>query len=122
MHEHVEEHEAHEPFLQRELSLLGEARPRLFDQLVIDHAARARGLAGATIETQLQMFGHRLGRLHDPVRQTAHQLDAPAGRIRLVTGRCISRARRQTQPAVHAGESAAIRSWIQLDRRFSATR
>src|SRR5438309_937351 len=75
---------------------------RRLEERAEPHARRARGLAGAAAETEIQMAPEGLAELHAPLRGGAHQVDAAARGIHLLTEDAIGRARRQADPAMHA--------------------
>ena len=116
--EDVEEEPAHEPPLERERCGLCQSRPRLFNQLVIDHAARTGRFASATIQAQIQMPPHRGAGVDGPIRQPAHQLNPPARRIGFVSGCHECRTGRQAQSAMHARQRAVISPLIEAQRRI----
>src|SRR2546421_13008921 len=75
---------------------------RRLEERAEPHARRARGLAGAAAETEIQMTLEGLAELHAPLGGGADQVDTAARGIHFLTEDAISRARRQADPAMHA--------------------
>jgi hypothetical protein len=113
--EHVEEHPPHELVLER-LRRLVEPGARLLDQLVVDDPARARRLAAAAVEAEVQVLADGRRRLDLAVGQTEHELDAAARGVALVARLRVRRARRQAQAAVNARQAALVGARVELQR------
>ena len=112
----MKEYPPQHPALNRELFTLRQFCTGFFDQFVVDHPARAGGLAGSAIEAEIEMFTHALGRVDRAFRQTAHQLDTAPRGVGFVAGDRVGRAGGEAQPAMDAGQCAVIGARIQLDR------
>src|ERR1043166_3063622 len=78
----------------------GRAR-RLCDAAVL-HARRTGALARAAHEAEIQMIGEALVQLDAPFGGGAHEMDAPARRLRFDAEHAVRRAGVETQPAVNA--------------------
>ena len=83
-------------------AVAAELDPRRLEERAELDPRRARGLAGATAETEIQMM--REGRRQpDPaLGSRAHQVDASARRVHLLAEDPIGRTLRQADPAVDA--------------------
>src|SRR5207247_5933147 len=77
-------------------------RARRLEQRAERHARRARGLARATAETEVEVARVSLGDVEPALRDGAHQIDATARRVHLLAERAVGRTRRQADAAVHA--------------------
>ena len=88
---------------QRPRRPLAAQRPRALDEDVVAHAARAGGHARQAAEAAVEVAGDRRVELDLAAVDQVHQVDAAAGRVHLVSPERVGRARRQAEPAVHAG-------------------
>src|SRR5713226_10742852 len=79
--------------------------PRRFQQLPIFHAGGTRRLARATTETAIDMSFKRWRLNRQPLfLNCAHQVDAPARAVVLVSGGNVSGTSFQTKTAVHTSQ------------------
>src|SRR5712692_8299710 len=79
--------------------------PRRFQQLPVFNACGTRRLARATTETAIDMSFKRWRLNRQPLfLNCAHQVDAPARAVVLVSGGNVSGTSFQTKTAVNAGQ------------------
>jgi hypothetical protein len=92
-----------QPPLPHPSPALREIRARRLEQGAELHAGRASRLAGAAAEAKIEVTLIGLGRLEPPLGDGAHEIEAAARRVHLLTEHAVGRALRQADAAVHAG-------------------
>ena len=93
---------------------LQQSRVRLFhaeteglDQPAIVHARRARRFAGPAVKAAIQVMPHALVERHLALGHETHEVDPAARPVVFVADFGVRRARRSTQPAMHAIQEQA---------------
>src|SRR5580658_6067687 len=76
---------------------------RLLEDLPVVHGRRTRGLAGAAIETPIEVLEHRRRRLDLALDEAAHQLQTPSRRVHLDLELPVRWASLEAHAASHAG-------------------
>src|SRR5262249_8048832 len=85
---------------------------RLLEQLPVGNAGGTHGLARAAVQAVVEVRHERITRRDAALREPAHQVQAPAWRIRLDLERAVGRTRGETQPAVDTGVEVGHRRRI----------
>jgi hypothetical protein len=90
------------PLTQRTLPHFFESRPRRTDELAVGYSGWARRLARPAVQTAIQVFNNSLAYFHLAIHNEAHEINAPAGRVHLVSQDGERRAACRAETAVDA--------------------
>src|SRR5205823_12876965 len=78
------------------------------DQLAVLHAGRTRGFARPAIEAEIDVPLHLLVQLDPPIGHGAHEVDAAARAVVLISQLDVGWTRRRTQAAMDAVEKQLV--------------
>jgi hypothetical protein len=82
--------------------------PGAFQELSVMDAAGTSRFAGATTETKIDVTNGSIGEGHGVTLESAHQVNAPPGRIIFISGLEVGRAGRETKTAMNTGQGFLV--------------